>query len=143
MKGGSINLKLGCVFVFAMATVLSGCGGSNANVGAVSGKVTYRGQPVTEGTVSFMNAEAGTGAEAKLGQDGTYQVETPEGGLPVGTYAVSISPPIYLDSSDPKTPPVMVEKKVANIPEKYRSHYSSGLTAMVKEGSNEVNFEMK
>ncbi|MBI3465937.1 MAG: carboxypeptidase regulatory-like domain-containing protein [Planctomycetes bacterium] len=127
----------------AVTIVLAGCGGSDKKIGAVSGKVTYRGQPVSEGSVSLVDTTAGEGAEATLNRDGTFKIETPEGGLPPGTYAVSISPPIYEDSSDPKTPPVMVQKKVKNIPEKYRSHFTSGLSATVKEGPNEVNLEMK
>lgn len=143
MNIGSIHIKVVFVFALMLAVALPGCGGSDMKIGAVSGKVTFRGQPVTEGTVSFINADAGAGAEAKLGTDGTYAVETPDGGLPVGTYAVSITPPLYLDDSDPKTPPSWVEKKVANIPQKYRSHYKSGLTATVQEGDNDVPFDLK
>ena len=133
----------GSVLIAIVIQGLLGCGGSDVKIGAVSGKVTYRGQPVSEGVVSFIDAQAGTGAEATLSSDGTFSVETPEGGLPVGTYGVSVSPPVYLDSSDPRTPPVQVQKKVKDIPEKYRSHYSSGLSATVNEGPNEVSLEMK
>jgi hypothetical protein len=110
-------------------------------LGQVEGKVTFKGQPVAEGTVNFSN-DKGAGAEAKLGTDGRYAVKTPEGGLPLGEYVVTITPAMYLDKSDPKTPPVMEEKKAPNIPEKYRRTGGTPLRYTVKDGKQEANFDM-
>src|SRR5688572_17298853 len=112
-----LRLGLGTLFV-ALAT--AGCGESGPPVGRVSGKVTYQGQPVTEGTVSFYSDAAGYAAEAQLGNEGSYRIETEDGGLHVGDYVVSIHPPMELGPPDPRTPQVMIEKDVANIPKKYR-----------------------
>jgi hypothetical protein len=126
----------------ASLLLLAGCN-EGPVVGEVSGKVTYRGQPVSEGRVSFTHVEAGYGADALLESDGTFVVETAEGGLPVGEYRVAITPLIVMDSSDPNTPPVGVEKAARDIPQKYRDESSSGFTAMVVKGKNDVTFEMQ
>jgi hypothetical protein len=108
--------------------------------GQVFGKVTYKGAPVTEGTVSFHNATAGLGGDAAIGADGSYRFAT---GVGVGDYQVSIYPPVVIDSSDPRTPPVSVYKKVENIPTKYHHPETSTLTATVKEGDNPLDFELQ
>jgi hypothetical protein len=127
----------------AVASLLlfAGCD-SGPPVGQVSGKVTFRGQPVTEGRVSFTHVDAGYGADALLEEDGTFSIVTDEGGLLVGDYRVSVTPLVVMDDSDPNTPPVGVEKPAPNIPKKYRDESTSGFTASVTEGRNEVNFDM-
>ncbi|MBI3465935.1 MAG: carboxypeptidase regulatory-like domain-containing protein [Planctomycetes bacterium] len=132
-----------CVLLFVAASFLTGCGEPSQPVGDVYGKVTYRGQPVASGSISFQNAEIGYGADAKLGSGGEYHFETLEGGLPLGNYKVTVMPEMELDASDPKTPPVMKDKPAPNIPKKYRLPRTSDLTAAVKEGENELNFDMK
>src|SRR5688572_17753990 len=114
----------------AALLLLAGCDQGPA-VGEVSGTVTFRGQPVTEGRVSFTHAEAGYGADALLERDGTFNVSTDEGGLPTGSYRVSVTPLVVMDSSDPHTPPVGVEKQARDIPKKYRDESTSGFTASV------------
>jgi hypothetical protein len=59
-----------------------------------------------------------------------------------GEYIVMVTPAIYMDDSDPKTPPSPVEKKAPNIPAKYRGQARSPLRADVKEGPNSIEFEM-
>ena len=120
---------------------LAGCA-QREPLGQVEGRVTFKQQPVAEGTVSF-SSEKGAGGEARLDADGRYAVKTLERGLPLGEYIVTITPAVYLDKSDPHTPPVMEEKKAPNIPEKYRRTGSTPLRFSVKEGKNEANFDMK
>ena len=120
---------------------LAGCSRGPA-VGEVSGKVTFGGKPVTEGTITFINPTTGYAAEASLQQDGSYVVVTPEGGLVVGDYRVLVNPPIYVDRSNPRTPPSPVERPAANIPEKYRNQGRTPLRATVKTGPNTFNFDM-
>ena len=123
------------------AFFLLGCSPSEP-LGQVEGRVTFQGQPVTEGTINFSSA-SGAGAESALGADGKYAVSTPVGGLPPGEYAVTIVPALYLDKSDPHTPPVMEEKKAPNIPEKYRRIGGSPLRWTVVAGKNKADFDMK
>ena len=101
-----------------------GCSSGDRPV-VVRGTVTFQGRPVAEGTVQFNDAKTGRGDEAPLGPDGSYTAT-----LPAGTYAVVILPPM-LPGESPHGPPDPRFKKVANIPEKYRSTATSGLTATV------------
>ena len=48
------------------------------NTGTVAGKVTFRGQPLVEGTVTFIASRANVAA--RIGQDGNYRAS----GVPVG-----------------------------------------------------------
>ena len=138
----SMNHRSWIVFAFtALALLLAGCGGPE--VGQVHGTVTFRGQPVKEGIVTFSNAATGYAAEATLGSDGSYKMETTEGGMVVGDYQVAITPPIVIDNSDPRTPPSEVEKKVADIPQPYRLLETSPLKATVKPGENKLDFDMQ
>lgn len=117
----------------------SGCGEAAPPEGQVFGKVTFRGQPVTEGTISFQSP-SGYGGEDELDPDGSYRLPS---GVAVGEYQVAVVPPQVMDSSDPHTPPVRVFKKMDNIPKKYHLIATSQLTASVKEGDNSLDFDLK
>ena len=126
-----------------LGTVLMACK-SGPPRGQVSGKVTFKGNPVTEGTVTFHNPKAGHAGEAKLGPGGSYVITTVEGGLVVGDYGVMITPLTHIVDLEPgKTPPVDVEKPAPDIPKKYRRQETSALKAQVKEGKNVFDFDMK
>src|SRR5262245_55988098 len=102
----------------ATAGVLAGCG-SGEKLGEVEGTVTFKGQPVKEGTVIFQ--KEGAMAEAPLDQNGRYVMKPPQHRLPPGEYQVTVMPLMYLEDPDPKhTPPALVLKRAPNIPEKYR-----------------------
>src|SRR5713101_10157390 len=111
------------IFVLSAAFLAAGLAGClhGPTVGQVSGTVTFRGKPVTDGTITFINPTTGFAAEAGLSKDGSYVVKTPEGGLVVGEYIVMVNPLIYLDASNPRTPPSPVERPASNIPDKYRN----------------------
>lgn len=128
--------------VFATLLLLSGCGSSEPT-GKVSGKVTFKGAPVTEGTVTFVNKDQGGIAAGELQSDGTYTLFSTSGGLKPGTYRVSIMPPEVEIPGDGSTAPSTGPKDVDNIPEKYRNGESSGFEADVKEGKNEFDFDMQ
>src|SRR4051812_24314393 len=74
-------VAVGLSLVFAFATV--GCGG-DANMpklGKVSGKVTYKGQPVTSGHIVFTPAagkggDTGQTATGEIESDGSYTMTT-------------------------------------------------------------------
>jgi hypothetical protein len=76
----------------------SGCGGAPeaaaklATTVPVSGKVTYKGKPLTHGTVDF-EPDAGRDAHGAIGPDGGYTLTTfnQGDGAVAGTHRVSIS----------------------------------------------------
>ena len=120
----------------------AGCGkGASTPVGEAFGKVTFEGKPVKEGRVNFRNEQTGIEDDALLKADGTYALKNP---LPVGEYKVTVTPLIVHKQDDPKGGPVVgVEKPAPDIPLKYRTIGSTDLKATIKEGKNEINFDMK
>jgi hypothetical protein len=125
------------ILVVVLCLGLSGCDRGEVR-GRVFGKVTFQGQAVSEGTVVFGNNEKGVHMTARLKPDGSYEIIMAQGvGLPVGKYRVRVCPPMQLAPLEPDTAsPAAAVKLYANIPEKYRSLETSGLTLTVKEGEN-------
>ena len=125
-------------FVFLVAITV-GCS-SGPRTGKVQGKVSFEGNPVTEGLITFLNPKEGGAAEAEINKDGTYAVKV---GVVVGDYLVVITPHTVLMDTDPgKSPPAPVEKPAPNIPQRYRQQGSTTLKAKVAEGMNTIDFEM-
>ena len=104
----------------------------------ISGKVTFQGQPVEEGQITFEDPTAGQVNSSPLGSGGSYTTE-----LPAGDYRVSVAPPLVETKSTADTPPDMVEKKVNNIPKKYRTQEKSGLSAQVAKDKRTFDFDLK
>ncbi|MFH1300281.1 MAG: carboxypeptidase regulatory-like domain-containing protein [Planctomycetota bacterium] len=107
------------------------------------GKVTYKGEPVKEGTVQFNNPDKGFGGQAIIQEDGTYVVTNNTGGLVTGTYQVSVVPPMIEKSFGPDTPPSEVPKEMANIPKKFHFPNTSGLSVEIKTGENTFDIDMQ
>jgi hypothetical protein len=120
-----------------------GCGGSGPALGKVSGKVSFQGKPLTEGTITFASQEKGPTITAKIGPDGAYRVKTAKGeGLPPGRYEAWISPPVV------ELPVGMVKempkpREYPEIPAKYRQARTSGLTLTVEQGDNTLDVDMQ
>jgi hypothetical protein len=112
-----------------------GCSSGDRPV-EIRGKVTFQGQPVSEGTVQFNDDKTGRGAEADLQSNGSYQAT-----LPAGDYTVLIVPPMLMAESK-SGPPDPKFKKVGNIPNKYRSTVTSGLRATVSAANTVHDFDM-
>lgn len=86
MQVGFIQFVGGIVFMASCA----GCAKSGPERIIVSGKVTYDGNPVSEGTILFtpLAASRVPSAGASI-VDGKYEVNI-RGGVPVGTHRISI-----------------------------------------------------
>jgi hypothetical protein len=97
----------------------------------VKGKVTYKGSPVTKGTIKFQPDGYGRPATAKLQPDGTFVLGTnKEGdGVVAGHHQVSIK--------DTGSHPA---KEL--IPKKYTQRNTSGLTADVDAERTEFPFDL-
>jgi len=138
------GLLVGLVLAF-----LHGCG-EDDGVGTrypVRGTVTYKGQPVPNGTVSFMTeAKDGRSGGGGINPDGTYEASTvsPGDGLLPGRYKVSVTS-VEVDMESVVKKPTgtiyrtdMTRKapKKKNIPDRYSNPVRSGLTFEVKPESN-------
>jgi len=119
---------------------LAGCSPRPKPVVEVEGEVTYDGQPVPNGIVSFLpegrSGRPGGGAVAK----GKYRIY-PEAELAPGKYRVEIRWPKPTGEKREvgygQSPDVFAE----GLPEKYNAQ--SVLTAEVEAGMNTVNFHLE
>ncbi|QDU63057.1 hypothetical protein Pan216_39320 [Planctomycetes bacterium Pan216] len=111
----------------------------------VRGTVTYKGEPLTSGIISFMpTAASGSGnvATGKIGSSGRFTLQVFKGvdGVPPGEYVVAIQswaePPGMTDDGG-----VIPGKSM--IPERYGNAEESQLTATVVPGeTNELTFAL-
>jgi hypothetical protein len=139
--------------------VVFGCDKTNSSTPAsVSGKVTYKGEPVSGGVLMF-NPKPGTAGVVSstiLNPDGTYSVaQAPSGEFTVTVDTEFLNPDkktqAYpgsggkaMPSSTPppsKAPPG-AEGKYVKIPKKYSDAKTSTLTAKLTSGKQTVNFEL-
>lgn len=135
----AFRLFVAPIVVMAMALpVLQGCGSGQSKrvTGKVDGAVTFNDQPVKAGTVYLERKDSGDGSSAPLDSSGKFKVPDP---LPVGTYIVVVMPIVLSpdEIADGKQPPPSDD-----IPEKYRSPSTSGLTFEIKEGQNTLQIKM-
>src|SRR5262245_27437292 len=116
------------------ALLVAGCGSPEKPID-ISGKVTFKGEPVTEGSVQFIEDRTGRGAQVDLGPDGGYKAT-----LFAGDYKVVVAPPYIVDESSGMLNPYY--KKVKNIPVKYHSTETSGLSAKVAPDKTTHDFAL-
>jgi hypothetical protein len=104
--------------VFSLLTlvlVVGGCGG-DSGTGTITGKVTYKSEPLVGGQIVFLTDTAG-GFSAPIQEDGSYKVEK----VPVGKVKVYFQPPATgnpFAMSMKNLPPGMREKVAADIAKK-------------------------
>lgn len=140
-----------CACGMTVMAFLVGCGPSGRSVetGTVSGAVNINGKPLTSGTVVFFGENDGDTAVGPISTDGTYTLKYGAGfSIPVGDYRVAINegPPPGAPSPAPeeimKNPPKPTSSSL--VPAKYRDAKTSGLIAVVKQGSNSgIDFNLK
>jgi hypothetical protein len=63
--------------------------------------------------------------------------------VPLGKYQVSLAPPPLADSRMKPGGVLPTPSEIPGLPKKYLDSQKSGLTAEVKEGENEFNFDLK
>lgn len=140
------------------------CGCSNSvdlgPSGTVSGKLTYKGKPLAEGTqIIFMHRTSGFAGVDAVDSEGHFELSfyrkttgpTPQ--IPVGEYVVTVQPPDpNAEMSDPTDVMTPDEVDAANrkrrsapisFPQKYRQPHTSGITKTVKEGENKFEIDLK
>jgi hypothetical protein len=116
--------------------IVGGCG---AKTGTVSGKVTYKGEPVPGGFINFLpqtGPDQGRVFSSTIDESGSYQVA----GVPVG--------PVKIIIQDPGgRPPMNKPKEKKAPPRKYPKRYGtlegSDLTYAVVGGSQQHDVKLK
>jgi hypothetical protein len=122
---------------------VAGCGSkSGLDMVPIRGEVTYKGKPLTDGSVVYMPVEAtGRQATGKIQPDGTFQLTTRQAndGAVKGQYKIVV----YATKTPSEELPSREETETAKrrgptqptyaIPEKYTNPETSGLTDAVDE----------
>lgn len=127
-------------WVLCAVLLLVGCGAKpkvTEGLKEVTGKITYKDQPLTSGIVTFFTEKReGMSATGIINADGTYSLRTNahSPGAKPGNYKIRIEswsvPPQIADDA-------VVPGKSA-IPEKYGNVEQSGLTATVKDDAKQT-----
>jgi hypothetical protein len=141
----------------------SGCTAGKPGLGTVTGRVTYRGQPVTGGSITFVAAPAAAGeGRYTFGVDahGSYFASQ----LPVGVFHIAIETESAKNRGNPadmlkkmrpppgvQVPAVLTPSPEAaanmprymKLPARYAKAETSGLSLTVAEGRQRMDFDLK
>lgn len=116
-----------------------GCGPADPfkHVG-VSGKVTFDGKPLTDGTITFLPVVSGAAAHGTI-TDGSYAIARSQGPGP-GSYRVEISKnvPTGRRVPDPEYPGKTMEETRNAVPDRY--NFNSELKAEI-QGADDQTFD--
>jgi hypothetical protein len=123
-----------CVLGACCLAALSGC--RPAAPVPVTGKVTYQGRPLEQGTITF-TPEEGRVAFGKIKDGKIVEVTTHSlnDGATKGHHRVAIR--------SISNPDDMYAKHESLIPENYGDPNTSGLTADLTSGTNDLSFDLK
>lgn len=129
--------------------LLAGCGDDKGLV-SVFGTVTYKGQPLASGDISFVPEAGGQAATGQIDSGGGYRLGTfaPGDGAKPGKHRVQIvsrgpDKPIPKKKQGKMMEEDMQGSGDALIPQKYFSAETSGLTADVGSSGGRFDFELK
>jgi len=157
-----LSPRMGLLFVFPL---LAGCG---VRTGHVTGKVTYKGNPLPAGWVQFRPADPAQNAvSVPLKEDGSFEADLPagevevtidnrdwepqEGGaVPAVPRNIPLSPEAKAKLAAAAAPPKkegeprsgVKSGKYVRIPEKYYDLSTSGLKFTVTGGAQTQTFEL-
>lgn len=146
--------------IAAVGISLAGCQKDTLGVQPVTGKVTYKGTPVSEAMVTFVSQSSdGRGATGVTDENGVYTLSTPgatKNGAVVGDYDVLILKTVPVDASGKPIPKVTQDEAPTGppradvrpmlksmIPEKYNNSSNPAIRVSVQKGKNELNFDLE
>jgi len=132
---GIVQFATRCTLMASAAVAISGCG-KPSETQSVHGSVSYKGEPIESGSVTFFPLN-GRPIMAALSGEGEYDVE-----LPPGEYVVAISAggqlPLGFKEGDPPPPPPKVI-----LPPEYSTQAKSTLKATVAPDQSEpIDFKL-
>ena len=123
--------------VLAGFVALTGCGDGMTRI---EGTVKLDGQPLADGTITFVPADGQTASAGGPIKNGVYSVEAPPGSKKVEIQASKVvgERPAY--AGDPNSPKIPITESI--IPARYNTETT--LTADLKPGTNDgVNFDLQ
>ncbi len=119
-----------CLVPMSMGLIGCGTDSRDISMSTVTGKVTYKKQPLTLGQIVFEHS-TGEIVAANLGPDGEYTLQVPVGDNRVMVKSSEPDQP----NPDPNGMPRTLPGK-SRIPEKYMSFGASKLSFAVEDGEN-------
>jgi hypothetical protein len=135
--------------------LLAGCGSSRPQSGVVTGKITYKGQPVNGASLMLYPTKPGEGAGVTIpvDQEGNFRAAD----VPLGEYKVvvegareqsNIPPgPANMTPEEKEKRKELMEKMKTKatipFPSKYTNEKTTDLTCTVNKGEQTVNLELK
>ena len=123
------------VWLLLSVLVAAGCGGSASDAVPVQGKVSYRGAPVTNASVTFF-PPSGRPTSVPLSGEGGYEID-----LPPGEYQVTINVGFTLPPGWKEGDPVPSPKLV--LPPQYTTQAKSTLSASISsDGPESLDFAL-
>lgn len=134
-------MRTRCLPIFAAAVCAATLAGCSPGTGDVSGRVTFRGRPVTAGSV-LLFCPGKRIARGVLGPDGTYSIPH----VPVGDAAVALrfapAPDAQLTGSRPLRADELPPGPPPGIPPRYTVPEESGLAVHVTRGRVVYDIEL-
>ena len=129
------------VFVAAVLFAASAAAGCSSDRRAgVEGKVTYGGEPIEVGTITFIPKAKDAIKSGGLIENGAYSVDAKVGPAP-GPHRVEIRWAKATGKKSRNEFGEEVSNRQEGLPEKY--HANSTLTADIKPGKNEIDFPLE
>jgi hypothetical protein len=140
------------LFTCTALSILSGCG--SRDTGTVSGKVTYRDQPLQGGSVVFATSDLSRIERVSIQSDGTYQSAfVPVGDLMVAVEPAPPGPQAHMPKGaklPPNIPPdspgaqvyLQANNNHVDIPAKYRDPTTSELKLSVNSGTQKYDIQL-
>jgi hypothetical protein len=137
-----------CLAAWAVAAVaVFGCGGDSLEKAVVSGKITYRGEPIANGDILFYPKPGTDGPVAGASIRGGRYLADGKGGVPVGEHRVEIRAFRVRAASSPLPEGVPQEDlpggRVQYLPQEFNRQTT--LEAVVPPGGRrvEIDFDLK
>lgn len=129
------------MLIFCFLALLAGCNNRPTTLNSVTGKVLYKGVPLSTGLIVFSpdasKGESGKIAYSKIKSDGTYTMQTGDSpGVAAGWYRVTVASLQGSTSS-------YEGGVISLIPDKYRDPQLSQLQCEVKSNrDNHLDFNL-
>ncbi len=129
-----MNLRMTCLLM-VLSLGLVGCGPSGPKLYPVTGKITFDGEPVSEGNIAFVPTDGSGAAQGGSFKDGVYSVKVAQGPKRVEIYGERKS-----GKKETQEDGRVVELKESFIPSKYNNN--SELTVTIEPESATHDFEL-
>jgi hypothetical protein len=120
----------------SLAAWLAGCG---EGTGSVNGTVTFDGQPVANGSITFVRTEGSLVREGAVIRDGSFQVQVPPGKYRIELTAQRVKGKKKQIGFSGEEEEVEITEEM--FPERYNT--KSELSEEIRSGTHSLNLDLK